>query len=94
MFTDIEFMREAIKEAQIAGEKGEVPVGAVIVKDGMIIARAHNMVEELADSSAHAEMLAIREAEKKLGKWLFGLLYLCHARTMLYVCWSPSPISY
>lgn len=72
MFTNIEFMREAIKEAQIAGEKGEVPVGAVIVKDGMIIARAHNMVEELADSTAHAEMLAIREAEKKLGKWLYG----------------------
>ena len=66
-------MREALKEAYIAAELGEVPVGAVIVKDGEIIAKAHNMVEAYASSSAHAEMLAMDAAEARLGsKWLSG----------------------
>lgn len=72
MMTDNDFMRCAIEEAMIAGEKGEIPVGAVIVRDDAIVSKAHNRVEELNDSSAHAEMLAISEAEKKLGKWLYG----------------------
>ena len=67
------YMEEALKEAYIAAELGEVPVGAVVVKDGEIIARAHNMVEAYASSSAHAEILAIDMAEAKLGsKWLSG----------------------
>ena len=66
------FMREAIAEAKKAAQIGEVPVGAIIVKNGEIIARAHNLVETNPSSSAHAEMLAIEEAEKKLGKWLIG----------------------
>lgn len=66
------YMREAILEARKAALIGEVPVGAIIVKDGEIIARAHNLVETNHSSSAHAEMLAIAEAEKKLGKWLTG----------------------
>ena len=67
------YMREALKEAYIAAELGEVPVGAVIVKDGEIIAKAHNMVEAYASSSAHAEMLAMDAAEARLGsKWLSG----------------------
>jgi tRNA(adenine34) deaminase len=67
------FMREALDEAGKAAEIGEVPVGAVIVKDDRVIARAHNMVEAYASSSAHAEMLAIDAAEARLGaKWLTG----------------------
>lgn len=66
-------MFEALKEASEAAEAGEVPVGAVIVKDGQLIARAHNMVEGARSSQAHAEMLALAEAEEKLGsKWLTG----------------------
>ena len=56
---DERFMLEALKEAARAAEEGEVPVGAVVVKDGQIIARAHNMVETARRSSAHAEMIAL-----------------------------------
>ena len=59
----------ALEEAEKAREKGEVPVGAVIVKDGEIIARAHNLRETLKDPTAHAEILAIREACNKLNNW-------------------------
>ena len=63
------FMKEALKEAQKAYEKLEVPVGAVIVKDGKIIARAHNQKETKKDTTKHAEMLAIQKASKKLESW-------------------------
>ena len=63
------YMEEAYKEAEAAAAEGEVPVGAVIVRDGKIIARAHNMTEQAKDSTAHAEMLAIREAASFLGGW-------------------------
>ena len=66
---DIHFMEEAIKEAKKAFEKDEPPVGAVIVKDGDIIARGHNLRESLQDPTAHAEMLAIRAAAARLGRW-------------------------
>jgi tRNA(adenine34) deaminase len=56
------FMQQALEQAGEAGKRGEVPVGAVIVLDGKVIARAGNRVEELADPTAHAELLAIREA--------------------------------
>ena len=70
---DVLFMQEAITEAERAAGAGEVPVGAVIVRDGEIISRAHNMVETYGRSSAHAEMLAIEMAEQTLGaKWLTG----------------------
>ena len=70
---DERYMLEAVKEAARAAEEGEVPVGAVIVKDGQIIARAHNMIETARRSSAHAEMLALEEAEAALdAKWLTG----------------------
>ncbi|HAH19335.1 MAG: tRNA-specific adenosine deaminase [Omnitrophica WOR_2 bacterium GWF2_43_52] len=66
-------MREALKEAQKAFEEDEVPVGAVIVSDKKIIARAHNQVERLKDPTAHAEMIAITQATSTLGsKWLNG----------------------
>lgn len=63
------FMKEALKEAKKAGEKLEVPVGCVIVKDGKIIARAHNLKETKADTTKHAEMIAIQKVSKKLGAW-------------------------
>ena len=63
------FMREALKEAKKALEIEEVPVGAVIVKDGKIIARAHNTKETKKDATCHAEILAIKKACKKLNSW-------------------------
>ena len=63
------FMQEAIKEAKKAYKKLEVPVGAVIVKDGEIIARAHNLKETKFDTTKHAEILAIQKASKKLKSW-------------------------
>lgn len=63
------FMKEALKEAQKALAIEEVPVGAVIVKDGKIIARAHNTKETKKDATCHAEILAIKKACKKLGAW-------------------------
>lgn len=66
---DNKFMKEALKEAKKAFDKEEVPVGAVIVKDGRIIARAHNIKEEKNDTTKHAEMLAIQKASKKINNW-------------------------
>ena len=63
------FMKEALKEAKKAYNKLEVPVGAVIVKDGQIIARAHNLKESKKDTTKHAEILAIQKASKKLNSW-------------------------
>jgi len=66
---DESFMREALRQAQKANEAGEVPVGAVIVREGKIIARAYNQVELLKDATAHAEMLALTQAEAAVGDW-------------------------
>ena len=63
------YMKEALKEAKKAYNKKEVPVGAVIVKDGKIIARAHNLKETKLDTTKHAEILAIQKASKKLKAW-------------------------
>ena len=66
-FDDAYFMRQALQEARLAAEEGEVPVGAVVVCQGKIIARAHNQTERLHDVTAHAEMLAITAATGALG---------------------------
>lgn len=63
------FMMEALKEAKKAYDKLEVPVGAVIVKEGKIIARAHNLKETKTDTTKHAEILAIQKASRKLKSW-------------------------
>ena len=63
------FMREALRLANKAAEAGEVPVGAVAVRAGKIIARARNQVELLKDATAHAEMLALTQAEAAVGDW-------------------------
>ena len=64
-----QYMREALEEARKAAEIGEIPIGAVIVRDGSIIARGHNLTETEKDPTMHAEMVAIREAAKALGGW-------------------------
>ncbi len=80
--TDEHFMKEALKEAQLAMEEGEIPIGAVIVCDNRIIARAHNQTERLNDSTAHAEMIALTSA---FG--YFGAKYL--SECTLYVTLEP-----
>lgn len=67
IFTDAFFMKKALQEAEIAFEKGEIPVGAVIVIDNRIIARTHNLTELLHDVTAHAEMQAITSAANFIG---------------------------
>ena len=72
-FDDNYFMKQAFQEAQQAFDLGEVPVGAVVVANNQIIARAHNLTEQLTDVTAHAEMLAITAAANSLGgKYLHG----------------------
>src|SRR5206468_6548120 len=66
---DEHFMREALRQAQKAYEAAEVPIGAVVVRAGRIIARAYNQVELLKDATAHAEMLALTQAEAAVGDW-------------------------
>lgn len=79
------FMRAALALAREAFEAGEVPVGCVVVKDGTIIGRGRNRREELHDPLAHAELLAIRDACRRLGDWrLYG--------TRLYVTLEPCPM--
>ncbi|MGI9088600.1 MAG: tRNA adenosine(34) deaminase TadA [Chthoniobacterales bacterium] len=63
------FMREALRQAAKALKAEEVPIGAVVVQDGRIIARAYNQVELLKDATAHAEMLAVTQAEAAVGDW-------------------------
>ena len=79
------FMKEALKEAQKAYEKLEVPVGCVIVKDGKIIARAYNIKETKFDTTKHAEIIAIQKASKKLKSWR---LIDCE----MYVTLEPCPM--
>jgi tRNA(adenine34) deaminase len=67
--TDECFMREALRQADKAAKADEVPVGAVVVHSGKIIGRAHNQVELLKDATAHAEMLALTQAEAAVGDW-------------------------
>ena len=67
--TDEAFMQEALRLARKAFEKEEVPVGAIVVRAGKIIARAFNQVELLKDATAHAEMLAVTQAEAAVGDW-------------------------
>lgn len=69
---DERFMRLALEEAQLAYEAGEVPIGAVVVCGGQVIARAHNEVERLGDPTAHAEVLAVTAATQHMGSKYLG----------------------
>ena len=85
ILSDDYFMKQALSEAGIAFDKGEVPIGAVIVCEGRIIARAHNLTETLNDVTAHAEMQAITAAASVLGgKYLIDCT--------LYVTVEPCPM--
>jgi tRNA(adenine34) deaminase len=80
-----DFMKEALKEAKKAYAKEEVPVGVVIVKDGKIIAKAHNLKESKKQATSHAEILAIQKACKKVGAWRL-------AECDMYVTLEPCPM--
>jgi len=67
-----DFMREALKEAELAYKENEVPIGAVLVCNGKIVARNHNRKEATNDATTHAELLCIQEASKMLGTWHLG----------------------
>jgi len=82
---DEKFMLEAIQEARLAAEAGEMPVGCVVEMDGKIIARAHNECETAHDPTAHAEILAIRRAAQAVGGWRLD-------RATLYVTLEPCPM--
>ena len=69
MKDDAYWMGIALREAKKAGDRGEIPIGAVVVKDGVIIGRGHNLREERHDPVAHAEIIALRQASRKLGNW-------------------------
>jgi len=85
MFSDEYFMKQALREAYLAAEQGEVPVGAVVVSQGMVLARAHNSVELLTDVTAHAEIIAITAAMQHLdSKYL--------PECTLYVTLEPCPM--
>src|SRR5476651_189399 len=85
LHSDGYFMGEALRQAAKAYEAGEVPVGAVVVREGRIIARAFNQVEELKDATAHAEMLALTQAEQAAGEWRL-------TDCTLYVTKEPCPM--
>ena len=82
---DRKWMLEAIEEAAKAEALNEVPIGAVIVKDGQIIGRGHNLRETSQDPTAHAEIIAIREASEALGAWRL-------LDSTLYVTLEPCPM--
>ncbi len=79
------FMNEALKEAEKAAWQGEVPVGAVVTLNDVVIGRGYNQTEMLHDVSAHAEIIAIREAERELDNWR---LEMCS----IYVTLEPCPM--
>jgi tRNA(adenine34) deaminase len=83
--SDTFFMGEALRQARQAYAAGEVPVGAVVVRDGRVIARAFNQVELLKDATAHAEMLALTQAEHAFGDWRL-------TDCTLYVTKEPCPM--
>ena len=85
LHSDDYFMREALRLAARADEAGEVPVGAIIVREGRTIARAFNQVEQLKDATAHAEMLALTQAEEAVGDWRL-------TDCTLYVTKEPCPM--
>jgi tRNA(adenine34) deaminase len=103
--SDEHFMREALRQARKAAKQDEVPIGAVIVHEGRIIARAWNQVETLKDGTAHAEMLALTQAESAIGDrrlsecdlyvtkepcpMCAGAIVLCRVRRVIFGCADP-----
>jgi tRNA(adenine34) deaminase len=82
---DAHYMERALQQARQGAAVGEVPVGAVIIRDGSVVAEAHNLIESTPDATAHAEMLALQQAAKRAGSWrLDGMT--------LYVTLEPCPM--
>ncbi|MFO1439253.1 MAG: tRNA adenosine(34) deaminase TadA [Verrucomicrobiaceae bacterium] len=102
---DAYYMREALRQAQKAARQHEVPIGAVIVHEGKMIARAWNQVETLKDATAHSEMLALTQAQSALGDWRLtdcdlyvtkepcpmcaGAIVHCRVRRVIFGCPDP-----
>ena len=82
---DEEFMRLALAEAERAAERGEVPVGAVVVRGDAVLARAHNLREAAQDPAAHAELIAVRKAAARIGSWRLE-------QCTVYVTLEPCPM--
>ena len=82
---DEKWMQLCLAEAEAAKEAGEIPVGAIIVKDGRVLSRAHNLCESLGDATAHAELLAISEACRGTGSWRLS-------GCTMYVTLEPCPM--
>ena len=82
---DTKWMSEALRKARLAAKEGEVPVGAVVVADGKILAACHNLCETVKDATAHAERLAISDACRALGSWRLE-------NATLYVTLEPCPM--
>src|SRR6266568_3173912 len=82
MKDDAYWMGVALREAKKAGDRGEIPIGAVVVKDGAVVGRGYNLRESRHDPVAHAEIIAIRQAARKLGSWRLS-------GTTLYVTLEP-----
>ncbi|HEY6838177.1 MAG TPA: tRNA adenosine(34) deaminase TadA [Geobacteraceae bacterium] len=105
MKDDSYWMGIALREAKKAGDRGEVPIGAVVVKDGVVIGRGYNLRESKQDPAAHAELVAIRKASKKLGNWrlsgttlyvtlepcimCMGLILLARIDRLVFGCFDP-----
>jgi len=103
--TDLAWMERALAEAGLAREAGEVPVGAVVVRDGAIVGHGHNRTIRDQDASAHAEMLAIREASAVMGSWRLtgctlyvtlepcamcaGAIVLARVDRVVFAAWDP-----
>lgn len=83
--SDVRFMEMALEEARQAAREGEIPVGAVLVREGQVLARDHNRREQDRDATAHAEVMVIREACRKLQRWRLS-------DTTLYVTLEPCPM--
>jgi tRNA(adenine34) deaminase len=105
MKDDSYWMGIALREAGKAGDRGEVPIGAVVVRDGMVLARGHNLRESKQDPAAHAEMIAVRKAAKKVGNWrltgatlyvtlepcimCMGVILLARIERVVFGCYDP-----
>ena len=85
LMQDLDYMAEALQQAQIAAEQQEVPVGAVMVCGGQVISKAHNQVEQTGNPTAHAEMLCIQQSAGILGRWRL-------LESTLYVTLEPCPM--
>lgn len=82
------YMRKALRQAELAAKHGEVPIGAVLVREGEILSRAYNLRETRQSPTAHAELLAIEKAAKKIGSWRLNHTQLYVTLEPCVMCWG------